>query len=446
MNAPLKTFKKNIRHYNFICCLVLITATSFILQPTNIRIFGASITGAIMMASTFFFILNWRKYLPPLAIFIIMGLASLLIINNSFMHKNILLLLMYIIYVIGISNCNLNNINCIKNTWKILGYVCLILAFIGFYRYIFGYINNPQSENKLGIFSDTRTYHYMGISYYPSTRNSDAIYFGVGFIIFSFFVRGKIGFYKYINYFFSLFLGFVCIITFSRGLWISILLTFLVVYFKDIIKKVKKSNFYKIFLIFVLTLLATSVSVSDVIKKNLVDNFNNNKIPYDPYNTPPFIFSEKLSSLFNQLISSIISIFNPDFAKEKLGNLSSNYDRINLLLNGWDVFINNIFGINSIYINGQYKLPPIHYENIYIDLLVIFGIFFIPIIFFLFLKLKYIFKFKNNFSKFLFSIFLFIIIYHLFNSGINFIFLWFILSLILLSINNVRHSMGLLNK
>lgn len=375
------------------CCLLVGLAASFIFQPLDIRIFGYSASVVIMVLTVVLgviarpHIVTLQKMaisLVPIAILVILDF----LIKGDIIAANLIIMLAFItIYYDQIIPRKYLDL-----IWSTAGFVCLALTLVGAYRFAFGY-EAVKSENITGFYQAVNQYVYFGISYLPSTRNSDAIYFACGALIFLWRFSKAPRFVSWnMLWFFITACGVA--LSLSRGIWIAVILAIALSYRPARLGKLLPAVIALIFCVSIVQ----SEFIFSLMKNALVSIFDDKSanIGVNGYYT----FS-------NQIRTEIYERAIKDFLSFPLGH-----------------------GVS--YLPSYAPLTGakrVHSENLYLDFLIVFGIFAIPY-FWKFIDL--IIRTRVNigpYSHLAQSMALMIAIYLMFNGGMDFAFLWFLLAM-----------------
>ncbi len=303
--------------------------------------------------------------------------------------------------------------------WDLIALACLTVTIIGIFRFFLGYTPSSQaiqefaaetvSENQVGALGAINQYIYLGISYLPSTRNSDAFYFGIASLVFFSGVYGKhpTSSFKRIFLLSGLAVSaFAVIFSLSRGVWISAMLSVALTYGLRISLRVVLAA--------VIVLLFASFMLSE---QTLSENF--------------LIFL--VTTGFN-------SIFDPETANSSVAGFYtySNDQRLDIYSLAISDVISSPLG-NGIQFKPSYSLltgvSSVHSENIYLDILIVSGIFGLFIIFSFLQKCWKAYQTRARSLTVGTSCLFFCAFYSIFNSGLDFAPLWFVATVSVLTIN-----------
>ncbi|HNX69537.1 MAG TPA: O-antigen ligase family protein [Candidatus Omnitrophota bacterium] len=389
--------------------LLLLIAASFVLQPLNIRIgndlpLSASLMGIFILLgfiSIPFSKINKRDYLAAA----IVALCSLILLSHILLSGQTsrgFIVLSYFVFIITIffTDVDLEHLN---RVWFAVGITCFVLILIGMWRFTHG-LDAPFSENESGVSLQIPKYYYLGLSYLPSTRNSDVFYFCMGMVANLYFIDLYRGRNKVFYFSLVLFVAAV-VLSLSRSAWVAFLVSFFLVYSTP-----------KRLLVF---LICAAVLIAFMLFYWGVDNV-----------------------IVNLVLGGLLSVFSPDAAHKYLAiaYTYSNVDRGDIYLSALGDIVRMPFGCGVDY-SPSYRfineVATVHSENTFLDLLMIIGY---PAIFFIYYVILRpvvdLWQRRHRGSppvKLVLSAGIFIIVFHLFNSAVDFAFLWFILGLIMLT-------------
>lgn len=375
-----------------------IIAATFVLQPLNLRPYGLPVS--LVLIAIFAAVAALKEgrlsfsrdvlFFAP--IFIILFVVDFLVAGQT--RSLVFLILIIFVRFCGASFSGKQ----LSDTLFIVGLVCFFVSLVGVYRYHFGY-DIQDSENPSGISQEFAGYSYMGISYLPSTRNSDAIYFAVGFIIFLH--RGVCGAsFRALNITAAIFLFYAVLMSLSRGVWLAVLCA-----------SIALLGWRRV----VLILLPVSVLA-------LILVFLSN----------PFVFGLALVA--------VLSLFDAGGANELVSGFYkySNEDRFFIYSAAVSDFIANPFGYGVNFSPSYARhtgAKSVHSENIYLDFLLILGVFSAPIFISIIRGFRGLFLIGcKQLRGLAVSLATFLLVFHVFNSGIDFVFVWFLVGLIYLII------------
>lgn len=299
--------------------------------------------------------------------------------------------------------------------------VGIILGVYGFYGYFTG--NVGEDTQKVWWWSYAR---YYGIHYLPSTRNSDIYYIAIPlFIVLSFLFFGNLRSFLIKIFLITASLMFFTgiLLSFSRGAWISMVITIIVFLFvvwkKQGISTKRNSRLWLLFIVFLLLFLTITFKV--------LNYFN----------------------MYNYFLGKIISITSPEQASYYLEESISNEDRIEILKATFNIIISNPLGIgldNLRYIYPSYGLYANHPENNYLHILAENGIFgFTGYLIFIFYPLIFLYKkvIKNNSNDYvrigIFLVLVYLVTSYMFNVESFSFYNWLIHSIIWCSIPAIRN-------
>lgn len=288
--------------------------------------------------------------------------------------------------------------------WKALTWVCFFLASVGLYRYLNGYVA-PFSENENGLSYLQESYFYLGISYQPATRNSEALYFVIGMISAIYlFLKGDRFRFLYLGL--AMFQAVLVGLTLSRGAYLAGLMgVFLLL---NTVQFKRALSF--IGLVCLISVIAAT--------------------------TMPDLIQGPIGLVFDLIRGALISLFDSASANQSVSGFYtySNSARIELYVETLVSFLRNPFGQGMD--NAHFGTPGdhtdlLHSENLYLDLLIIFGIFALI----LFIKFWQIaskaFRLRgfSSEARMALSIFGLCGLFAMFNSPVNLVIFWFALAL-----------------
>lgn len=409
--------------------LFLATSLSFFLQPLLIRPFGIPLSFALLLFLNLILIFSSKNFkIFEFIYFIVIGTILLMVdlVTAPELYRGFVFLNMILFTFLSSKNYMPEKQS--KTIWMSVMLVCFSLSLIGLKRWITGYAVD-NSENETGIVNNVTTYFYLGIGYFPSTRNTDAFYFGIPVVLAFSYLKNKFIKFKYI--FFGIFLitVFCSIASLSRGIVLSLILSYVI---SSRAYKLS-AKFYKYILYFLFIIFLIYVF-------------------YDYLIALPGV-----EMITNLTYNGFISLFDPSGASNNLeGKYTySNNLRIKLIIESINTFLEFPFGL------GVDNIPPgriegmygddvylLHSENTYLDFLISLGIFSIPSLIFGFNKLKNLFSMsKYNYeAKKLYFLFLYVLFYALFCSAMDLYYFWFILSLIFMEYNYIYENYFSKNK
>ena len=368
--------KKNIFYY-----LSLLLASSFIFQPTNLRVFGYSITLLLMVLFSFLSFFNIRKIWHIKKNIIIYPILIYLIINYFFIQdKRVLSILICLGFYLYSTSQSLNYFQ-IQNILKVFYLVLVLLLVIAWYNFINFFFYNSSLD-----FLYIAHYPFLSISYAVGARGYSSFYFLLGCIFSYYFFLKFQGINKFINYFIFLFFCFSVILTQSVSAYL--ILFFLLVFY------------FKLYLLLFL-------------------------------------------SIFMHLLFFLIDIFfGIDFIAYRLSgffNYSSSFaERFNIIKEAFVRFIYNPWGTGPYdVINEKWT----HSENTYLDVVLNYGIYGIFFLYVLFIYIIKNLKFLDNNSeiKFINSLLYLTLFFAFFHSTSNFYVIYFIIVLIIKMYKNKRN-------
>lgn len=405
-----ESFSERTRTGRIAYSLLFLTALSFAAQPTMYRPIGLPLSLLLVVAFNLsWFILelriNFGKLLLLLAFTAFLVLTDVLFGVGS--RGSVLAVLM--IFVSFGSHLSLSESDLLK-IWKALTWVGLFLALLGTHRYLNGYIA-PLSENEGGIISIGEEYFYLGIGYLPATRNSDAFYFALGLVAA---MRVALSSAKcsLLYLAISFFQAGVIVLTLSRGIYVASLLA---VYF--ILSSDQKNKGAAVLALSAITFSLLPLGWSQ--------------------------FSNQMDFVSKLVGNAVVSIFDVASANQNVQGYYtySNNSRTDLYIATFHNFLSWPLGQgidNPYVVNANKETSRLHSENLFLDFLIIFGVFsIIPLfyvskLFFLMIKLR-----REFFpARVSISVMSLCIVYALVNSPVDLVIFWFAIVLSLAEANN----------
>lgn len=395
-----------IKNSNAVQFLLSLTSISFVLQPLNYRIAGYPVSIFLFFALVCIIFPTKPKFSRTAfyAIFPAILILFLYLMLGESSYRAGILIFFLSACLIGFS-ISLPKIY-IEMAWKFLFLACFILSIVGVYRFVFGF-DNPLSQHEGGIADLVGSkYFYLGIEYLPSTRNTDGYYFG---IVYAYALSMVVMWKKKHAYFFVLVLIFATVISalsLSRGLWLAIIVA--TVFTVGL----------RVFALYAALVLSSVFIVVSIIPV--------------------------LPSYFDLFYYAYLSLLDPDRANRAVSGYYtfSNQERTGIYLSAIQDFFFHPFGkgteVKNIYEEFA-RSNTVHSENLYLDVLLLTGLFGVVLIFsFLsYFYKKYFLSGKVNKDDQLFvvtrTVGIFTIVWMLFNSGIDFAALWYVIFLISLS-------------
>ncbi|MCM8824401.1 MAG: O-antigen ligase family protein [Candidatus Omnitrophica bacterium] len=262
----------------------------------------------------------------------------------------------------------LTNYKSLRTSLYCIILIGLILAIYGFYGYFTGNVGEDVQKHWWWNYA-----RYWGIHYLPSTRNSDVYYVAIPLIIVSALILyGNLRsfFTKLLLIVTSMIFSLAILLSFSRGAWVSIIVTVAVLLSmiwkkRGIFKRKRLRLWLSIFFGAILFL---------IIGFKTLNYFG----------------------LHNYFIGKMISIAFPERAGYYLEETLSNEDRIEILKATFNIILSNPLGVgpdNLRYFYNSYGLYVNHPENTYLHVLSENGIFgFLGILVFIFYPLLILYK------------------------------------------------------
>jgi hypothetical protein len=285
----------------------------------------------------------------------------------------------------------------LQRVWQSVAVVCGCLALIALLRFVSGYEEiNPESLSDELEVKDR--YSYVGISYLPATRNSDAFYFGIGALA-SLWAAMTMRRHSMLFAALLMVCGIALVGSLSRGAWIAGFAAITVAYTPPI-------WFY---------LLPLSGAAALML--------------LDTTNLP----------MLNLMKVGLISLVNPNFANEAVHGFYSysNEDRLILYSDAFhDALIHPLgigFSGDSVFTNFS-AAGVTHSENIYFDIILGVGWIGVAAIIFLYGAIRNALTMDAPARSLALSVLTFTAIFCLFNGGVDFAFMWFCTGLALMTI------------
>jgi hypothetical protein len=395
--------------------LFFLMALSFAAQPIMYRPMGLPISLCLVALFNF----NWlvSEFRVNIINFLIGGFFVCFLISSDLLigvgFRGTILALLLVFSFFG-SRLKLSEKD-LYWIWTALTWVSFFLASLGTYRYLNGYVA-PMSENTGGILELKKSYFYLGISYLPATRNSDSLYFVVGFVA-ALRLALSGGKLRYLYYMLALLQVVVILLTLAR--W-SFVATFLASFL--ILERRQK----RMAIAVIIPLLLVFISVS-------------------LYSFPRLF--EQIGFLYLLIKTGIISIFDVTEANHQVSGFYtySNNDRIDLYLASFQKFLDWPFGQgidNTVFGNANSHTAALHSENLFLDMLIIFGVLSLGLFvcafkkFFLAIRL-----YKNSLNARVSIATLSVcIVFAMLNSPVNLVIFWFIMTLGFAEINRAKEQ------
>lgn len=393
--------------------ILLLIALSFVAQPTMYRPLGIPLSLACVASFVFlWFALELR--IKPIRLLAFAPFPAFLVLSDLLFgvgSRGSVLALMIVFSFFGkqlfLSERQLIII------WTALAWVCFFLAMLGTYRYLHGYVA-PFSQNEGGVSELETSYFYLGISYLPATRNSDALYFVAGLVA-SLRLTLSVNRYRLIYVVMAVLLAGVIGLTLSRGAYVAALVSSWL-----ILKPQHRRKAIGILCGFLsIAFLFFSITSSS--------------------------FSGKIIFVYSLIESAIVSLFDPASANRGVQGFYtySNNERIDLYLATLKQF--------SVWPVGQGMDNPhfgsankgtslLHSENIFLDFIIIFGVFSLPLFAFYLVSFKAAYKRFNRSinARMAISVGCLCIVFGLFNSPVNLVVYWFLIVLGLAETNAAK--------
>jgi hypothetical protein len=410
-SEPLKVSKQTksklkVKLINLL--IISLLALSLVFQPTGWRLGLFSVSQlAIFLILLWGFASQTFNLMHLLTLLIIVGFLVISDLIISMEYRGIILASL-IASSFFISRFDLDEKG-LYILWNIILFSCSIILYLAVWRYIFG-IPIAESENLKGVSGSADTYFYLGISYLPSTRNSDALYFILGLLsaLRLFASTNKM---RLVYASFSGLFAIAVVLSLSRGA-ILCMLIFLLLMFP------LKFNF-----IGLRRLLAVSLGI--IVSVVFVYR----------------LLGEAALQVARFTTSAFVSLYDPVSANSNVAGIYkySNHDRVDLYKDAVNQFLVFPFGqgVDSQYFGVFGGNNFLHSENLFLDFIIIFGVFSLPIFFVLLRKMKNAYALRNEsvHLRFAYSAFAVCAVFCLFNSPINLIVFWFLYSVSALEFN-----------
>ncbi len=380
----------------------MLTALTFVMQPTNIRFGGIAISIVLIGVCVCLILATHSRNIDARGLIYWMLCAVLLFAHDIQDNQNpvattkawaFLILSLFAIVCLTFSISS----RWLVRIWQSVALACLLLALIALARFVFGYEEiDPESVADPLIVKDR--YNYIGISYLPATRNSEAFYFGIGFLVSIWLARNvprlRIVFLASIGV-----CGIALVGALSRGAWVAAFVAVALAY---------SPPFW-----FYLLPLSGAAALMFINTSNL--------------------------PMLNLLKLGVISLFNPDLANENVYGFYTYSNESRLILYGdalLDV-LSNPFGIGF---SGESAFADFtaagvtHSENMYLDILLAVGWIgaLLPIM--LSAAIRAAFNRDTKVMSLVVSVLTFAAVFCLFNGGVDFAFMWYCAGIALVTI------------
>jgi hypothetical protein len=375
-------------------------ALAFLTQPTDFRILSYSVPMILILLLIVVGLFKRPGMLTLQKLLVILPATGILIIND-FLSKGEPRSAIYFSLLVFVTLYSTRYVNSrtLSKIWSVVAATCFILTLIGAYRFVNGF-QAEQSENLGGFVGRAQQYVYFGISYLPSTRNSDALYFAVGAAIFLWRILST-GRQSVLNYFgLAVTLG-GSVMSLSRGVWVALLVGVLAAY------GVRRS------LKAIVPLAVPAIAVLAV------------------YGGP----------ILELLENAVLSLIDVDAANTNVRGFYtySNDSRIFIYKSAVFDFLSSPFGNGVAFLPSYSEVTgatSVHSENLYLDILLTLGVFGIPLIWLFIVKILQAFSLRRHDVGLGVLIGVLLGVYGLFNGGIDFVFFWYVLALWLISVRS----------
>jgi hypothetical protein len=384
--------------------LLFLMALSFAAQPTMYRPMGLPL--ALGLVATFnlsWLFLEFR--VKPDRFLILMIFPSFLVLTDLLIgtgYRGFILAMLLVFAYIG-SALRLSEKDLIR-IWAALAWVGFFLAMLGSYRYVNGYVA-PFSENTEGISELSLSYFYLGIGYLPATRNSDAFYFAVGLLA-ALRLASSADRLRLLYLLMAFAQASAVALTLSRGAYIAVLIAAYLM----LEARQKRRGFVALGLL----VLISSVTLFAL----------------------PELLPEQMLFIFFLIKNSMISLFDVNSANQTVDGFYtySNNGRLDLYLGSLKQFFAWPLGQgvdNTYFGNANRETTRLHSENLFLDLLIIFGVF--SAVLFLYAAKPYVrairfYKTSLNARAGISALSL-CLVFALFNSPVNLVIFWFMIAL-----------------
>ena len=344
-------------------CFLCVISGSFVLQPLDLRIpSGIPFSGVLMclfilmcIVSVAIAVLGKRcrsstwpeiNLTGSLAVCVFFSVWLSVEWLDSLEIRNGFAMAVYLVFF-GLVVSTLWSLGDLTAAWYSLLVATLIISSVGAWRFVNGY-HGPASEYTGGLVANLSGGYpvYFGVSYTPSTRNSDVLYVATPLLFslacFSHNVRSNVRWALL-----AVPASIPVVLSLSRGGWLAIAAAFLFLFAKHL-------RFLFLTIIFGLGVLAAG-SISEGPSGRLVRG----------------------------VYSGALSLIDPDSAVVAAGGSNianySNAERTHILRQGIEALLAKPFGSGAVLISeggsADMHLRVVHHENFYLDLGVMFGVF-----------------------------------------------------------------------
>ena len=403
-------------------CLLGLIGASFFLQPLDVRLPGGlPLAGSLicvyvlfsmpMIATTIFWPGGKGRWWPNMRMsssFVLCVMAALWLVVDWRLNHGVaqgLAMAVFLLFL-GIVCVTPWQKNQLALSWLTSLVACSLLVLVGLWRFLFGYHGEgTEYVGNFWRFLKEGYFPYFGISYTPSTRNADFLYLFLPFLfclcLCLHATRMTVG--KTAAVLLSL---LPVVLSFCRGGWLALALGT-----GGLVLKCRKPRLMWAFLV-----TATAVV---------------------------FILNLSLGGkLVPRLYEKAVSIVLPHAAaanaeqSNRTAETYSNAKRIQLLQEGLGQFLARPFGSGSTQASDAFgsESRPVHFENFFVDLFVVFGVFAFPLVVILFIApLVHALRLPDGdswiFSSMGVGCSMFLPVYCLFNSVMDFAFFWYLAAL-----------------
>lgn len=386
----------------FVALLLIFTSLTFVLQPTNIRFGGMAISIVLMgLCVCVGFLIDIRKIETRGLIF--WAICAVLLFEhdiqdnaNSVATTKALAFLILLLFVLVCPALSLSE-RWLQRGWQSVAVVCGCLALIALLRFVMGYEElNPDSLTGELVVKDR--YSYVGISYLPATRNSDAFYFGIGALA-SLWAAINMRRLRVMFVALTVVCGLALVGSLSRGAWLAGFAAIAVAYSPP--------------MWFYLMPLSGAAAIMLI---------NTSNMP-----------------MLNLIKVGLISLVNPTLANETVHGFYS-YSNENRLILYSDAVYDALMHPLGIGFSGESALTDFsaagvtHSENIYLDIILGVGWIGVIVPFLLYSAIRTACHVNAPARAIALSVLTFTAIFCLFNGGVDFAFMWFCTGLALITI------------
>lgn len=167
--------------------LLVATSLSFCLQPTNIRFNGVALSIALMGIVICVTLATRLSAIDVRGLLLWVICAVLLLSHDVVDNTNATATTRSVAFLLLLLFAIASQAICVSDRWlRGIWWSCLlvttVLSAIALWRF-YGGAEEVNPEALADPLEVKDRYRYVGISYLPATRNSDAYYFGIGFLV-----------------------------------------------------------------------------------------------------------------------------------------------------------------------------------------------------------------------------------------------------------------------